>query len=258
MKKLLLILALLSTVIMTNGQDSIQKTKVKKGIPKELPAPIKNFGFGVDVFYNLLAVKPLDINGNPMKDGVNRGVNVYGLYRFKVKFEPMRIYVGLGISCQNFYFKSVYGNVTNSSGQNIASFIPINNGGPEESKINYRYSKLAANYLYIPIGVYFKLNNGFNISLGVEGGLNIDNHTKYIGDDIYVENGVVKKVKDGSTVNIKRKDIRNVNTWRFNGTFRIGYKWINAFCSYQLNPTFKQNLGPKINPISLGITIQPF
>lgn len=253
MKRTLMILALLTIFIAANGQEIKKDDKTKKGFPKEMPAPIKNFGFGVDVFYNLLPVKPLDVKGNDIKDGVNRGVNVFGVYRIKVKFEPMRIYAGLGISCQNFYLKSAYGNVINEHGQSISSFIPIT-----DANIKYRYSKLATNYIYIPLGLYFKLPNGFNVSFGVEGGINIDNHSKYIGDDIYVENGEIHKVKNGTSVNIKRKDIKNVEMWRFNGTFRIGYKWINAFCSYQINSTFKANLGPKMNPLSIGITIQPF
>ena len=73
-------------------------------------------------------------------------------------------------------------------------------------------------------------------------------HSKFVGEDTNV----------GYDVTIKRDDVRYLELWQYTVYAKIGYKWINVYGAYQLQPTFKKNQGPQMYPISVGLSIMPY
>ncbi|MCK5337688.1 MAG: hypothetical protein KAJ50_02710, partial [Bacteroidales bacterium] len=63
---------------------------------------------------------------------------------------------------------------------------------------------------------------------------------------------------DRVNVKVKSKDVKQVETWRYGPTFRIGYKWFNLTVYYQLSKVFKVDKGPQLYPISIGLAVIPF
>jgi hypothetical protein len=54
---------------------------------------------------------------------------------------------------------------------------------------------------------------------------------------------------------MKEKSKRFFNTNRISATARLGYGHFTLFGSYSLTPLFKEGLGPKMNTLSLGLTL---
>jgi hypothetical protein len=64
--------------------------------------------------------------------------------------------------------------------------------------------------------------------------------------------------KSGTTINdyiVKEKSKHYFNSTRFSLTGRIGYGHFTAFGSYALTPIFKEGVGPKMNTLSVGLTL---
>ncbi len=64
----------------------------------------------------------------------------------------------------------------------------------------------------------------------------------------------VKSV-EGTNVKDKVDTKRYLNSWNFVATARIGYGNLSLFGSYNLTQVYKDNAGPAITPMAIGICL---
>lgn len=115
-------------------------------------------------------------------------------------------------------------------------------------------SKLAVNYLEIPIAIRFRTNqkfpkNSFNISVGGSVGYMFNAHTKY------------KYKQENETKTTKQRDTFDLSPFRFGLNARVGFGNFNLFYFYSLNTLFQKDKGPAGNisqPMRAGISLTLF
>lgn len=112
-------------------------------------------------------------------------------------------------------------------------------------------SKLSSFYLSLPFLVEFQIpvnsyGNRIYISTGVIANKRLSTQTK------------VKYRKNDKKEKLKTPDDFYMNDIRFSGTIKIGYRWINLYATYDLQPLFQDNRGPKVFPYSFGLALLSF
>lgn len=198
---------------------------------------------GVDLFSDIMLFDkdPLYMPADFSFRTINQGVNVFAMYNLQLGKSLSSFSAGLAIRNHNWYS-------TNSKIENIKADT-ITYAKIEES---FKRTKLNVTYLDLPVELKFRTTKGFKLGVGLKVGYKIHSKQKYVGDRPPDDKDVV--------VRENRKDIKvyQLEDWVFGATLRIGYKWISAFGYYQFNSVFEEGKGPKLNPISVGITITPF
>ncbi|KPK79928.1 MAG: hypothetical protein AMS27_17510 [Bacteroides sp. SM23_62_1] len=147
---------------------------------------------------------------------------------------------GLGFEWNNYYFDR-----NNSIAKDSTGYI-----GPvyPPDGITYQKTKINTTYLTLPLLLEFQFGekkNGF-ISFGVIGGLKLHSNTK------------TKYIDGGSKERSKIKDDLNLSPLRYAITVRAGYKFLKVYANYGMIPVFKENTGPEIYPINLGLILFSF
>lgn len=112
-------------------------------------------------------------------------------------------------------------------------------------------SKFSSNYLtvpllfemQIPIGSYHRRAY---ISAGVIGSLRLSSHTK------------VKYRVDNKRQKLKTPGDFYLADTGLSATVRAGYRWINLFATYDLQPLFDHGRGPVLYPFSVGVGLIKF
>ncbi len=113
---------------------------------------------------------------------------------------------------------------------------------------NFKRFKVNANYADIPLELRFRIKDQVKISVGFKLGILVMAKTKYVGPD-----------EDGVMVHHKDTYIKNLERYTYSATLRVGWKWVSAFASYQLNPVFEVGHdAPVIHPLSVGLSFAPF
>lgn len=97
--------------------------------------------------------------------------------------------------------------------------------------------------IQIPINHY---ENRLYFSGGIFLGFRLDSHTK------------IKYRIDRKKEKLKTPDNYSLNDFKYGIMLRSGYRWINVFATYDLNPLFKENKGPEITPFTFGVTLLQF
>lgn len=173
----------------------------------------------------------------------NPGVNFSGLYDYRIKSSNFSFAFGIGLGSHNYYSDAFVVEDSN----NVSGLQQINSLYPGT---NYKRNKINLTYVDIPLEFRFRTKSEFRASLGFKFGFLIDSHSKYRGDDYL----------SGSTneLHVKFKNIPNIETFRYGVTTRIGWKFVNITAYYSLTGLFKNNKGPDMYPISVGISLMPF
>lgn len=114
-----------------------------------------------------------------------------------------------------------------------------------------RKSKFASIYLTVPVLLEFQIpvsrfDNRIYFSAGVIGSARLDTHTK------------VKFREDNKKQKLKETGDYYLRDFRLSGTVRLGYRWINLFATYDLQPLFKDDRGPEMYPYSFGLAFITF
>ncbi|HAQ19359.1 MAG TPA: hypothetical protein DCR40_09040 [Prolixibacteraceae bacterium] len=112
-------------------------------------------------------------------------------------------------------------------------------------------SKLSSVYLEVPLLVEFQIPVGHNanrlyFSAGITGAKRLESHTK------------VKYRKDGKREKLKSPGDYSIREYKVAGTFRMGYRWVNLFATYDLVPLFEDRRGPELFPFAAGIKLISF
>jgi hypothetical protein len=233
MKKVLLII-LLFTTVMASAQDG------KLGILKRLTTR-------VDLFTDIWQIK----NDTIKPGAINPGISFYVMLDNPMGEgkTPWSWAIGAGLTSENLYNNVLIGYKANTAGVYETYFYKVPKVTSTGAAISYKKDKMVYSFLDLPFEFRYRTEKGFKIAAGLKYGLLLGFHTKYKGDDPSGKLGS-GKLKDATTTNIQSS--------RYGVTFAIGYKSLMFNAYYQLSKTYKDNLGPDMYPISLGISLHPF
>lgn len=204
---------------------------------------IRKFNIGVGMYADLWQGQPPEMKTR----AINQGAQVFGMYNYRVKEGIVYLAGGIGLGFHNNYSDAIINDVKADS----ISFMQI----PDD--ISYKKSKIGVAYIDVPLEFRIKTEKGFRIAFGFKFGFLISSTAKYKGNRINIaDDGTVST--DGVNVKVKSLDIKQLESWRYGPTFRIGYKWFNVTAYYQISKMFKVDRGPEMYPISIGIAVIPF
>ncbi len=178
---------------------------------------------------NLLRSNSLNINLFQFSKGLQYNRNTIGLV------------TGVGMEIQTYYLDKNTSLVTETD-----RVEPVNLYFDDNQK-----SKFSSVYLTVPLMLEFQVpvkhgGNRMYFSAGVTAGKNLSTHTK------------IKYRKSNQKQKLKTPDNYHLYDFRYSGTFRMGYRRINLFATYDLRPLFKKGKGPEVYPFSVGFALISF
>ncbi len=226
MKKLILVMGILSLGLSVQAQDKVN-----------MPPVVKKVTLGYDLYNTFWMDMPTGFNTRV----INQGFNTFLMYNHTMnKKGNLSFAGGVGLTSENLFLKKAY--IPNTNADSIA-FAEMPNG------VKAKRSKLNMTYLDIPIELRFVTKNQMRFTLGLKFGFLINSKTLYKGNAL---DG------SGTKVHVKQRDVNSLEGTRFGVQARIGYKWIHAYAYYSLNKVFKADKGPQVYPISIGVSVMPF
>lgn len=178
---------------------------------------------------DLLRSYVIDINLLQFSQGLQRSRNTIGLV------------TGLGLGLQSWHLDN---RTTIIEGPSRIEPLELTYDDP-------RKSKLISSYLSVPLLIEFQVpmkeyGNRLYFSAGVILSRRLSSHTK------------VKYTHEGKQYKLKSPDDYYMRGYHYTGTFRIGYRWINLYASYDLQPLFNGKKGPEAFPYSVGFALISF
>lgn len=107
-------------------------------------------------------------------------------------------------------------------------------------------SKLSTTYFVMPLLLELQVpvqrHSSLNIAAGVIGGAKVASRTKLV----YFNDGKQK---------IKERNDYSLNLLRYGPTVRLGYESFQIYATYYMNRLFKDQKGPELYPVQIGIAI---
>lgn len=178
---------------------------------------------------DLLRSYAININLLQFSQGLQRSRNTIGLI------------TGVGIDLRSWHLDK---RSSISKGQVYVEPVELNYDEPRKSKV-------VSGYLSIPLLIEFQVpvkeyGNRLYVSTGVILNKRLSTHTK------------IKYTHQGKDYKLKSHDDYYMRDYHYSATFRIGYRWINLFASYDLQPLFNGEKGPEVFPYSAGIGLISF
>lgn len=118
----------------------------------------------------------------------------------------------------------------------------------EETEYEYYKNSLNTFSLNVPLIMEFHIptGDGLNLGVGVYGSVRLSSKTK----QFYKEGGNKYKMKN--------KDDYQLSPYSYGLTLRFGMKDFQLFANYSMMPLFKENRGPEMYPVSVGLTFPSF
>ncbi len=218
-----------------NLTDSTDRTEHKTYTPN-VAKPARDFVMLQFNYYNWLT-KPDSVKTKPF----GYSFNSYICYDFPIKKSNFSFATGVGVNVNVTYLDQLQLAVSDTGAKgNAARFVA-------DTSHFTRY-KFVTTYLTAPFEIrYFSnmqnRNKGFKAAAGLQIGTLLGAHTK-----------AVETV--GGTKEILKLDTkRYLSPWSFAAIARVGYGNITLFGAYNLTNVFKENSGPPITPITLGICL---
>jgi hypothetical protein len=178
--------------------------------------------------------------------GIPRTANAYFLFDFPFKTNPkLSAAIGAGFGTDHMFFDEM--NV------GIKDRTPTLRFTDQKDSSHFKKYKLSTVYLEAPVELRFSSRPDDNkksikMALGVKVGTLLSAHVKG-------KNLLDRGDKEINDYKVKEHSKQFFNTKRLAATARIGYGHFSLFGSYQLTSLFKEVVAPKINPVSLGITL---
>ena len=178
--------------------------------------------------------------------GFSRSFNMYLMFDFPFKSNPkLSVGIGAGVGADNINFNKTYVGIKDAT--------PTIQIQDLSDTTHFKKYKLATAILEAPVELRFSSkpetpNKSLKAALGIKAGVLLNAHTK----------GKIWQSSTGATLidyTEKQTSKRFFNSNRFVATARIGYGVISLFGSYQLNPVFKEGLGPDVRPYTIGLTL---
>jgi hypothetical protein len=143
--------------------------------------------------------------------------------------------VGLEFSWNNYKFDQ---NVIIEKDSASVGFRPFDSN---QKKIK---SKLTVSWVNVPLMLHYNSKkSSFHMALGGFAGYRLGSHNK----TKFTEDGVMKKEKEYTNFYL--------NSLQYGLRFQVGFYDVDFFASYNLNELFAAGKGPKLTPLSFGITL---
>jgi hypothetical protein len=159
MKKITIIFVLAIATLSSFSQEITESTR-------------KNFSTVIDVFTDIYSNEPKGIETRT----INQGMNVSGLYDYRLGKSNLSVAIGVGLGAHNFYSNAFP--VADSNG--VTELVRIKTLYPGTE---YKKNKISYTYFDIPIEFRLRTKDEFRAAVGFKMGWLIDSHTKYKGDD---------------------------------------------------------------------------
>jgi hypothetical protein len=185
---------------------------------------------------------------------VNLGFDFTGLYNFPMDHkDKFNFFIGAGISSHVFKHNALIGEKKISDGVWDTYFynVPAKVG---TIAITHKVSKLAITYFEVPFGFRYNFPNKMHATLGFKVGWRINDHWKYKGDNFNASNS---QFITGQQIQQKYANLLNMAGMHYGPYATIGYKWFGATLTYQVSSIYNPDRGPKLAPISVGLTFRP-
>jgi hypothetical protein len=242
MKKIGLIAAIILTslfqvAVSQNVLDKNNYDKKDKNNNKETSVEIFRDRMLIDVYQSFWLGMPSNVTSMKFNPGFSTSI-VWDIKR--APKSPFSFGIGGGIlyHSQNSDAVLKYNPLTGKTMYNIVSM---------SDSINI--CRMNAWSLYVPLEFRYRHHNGFKFTLGVRLGYIVGLSQRYKGDDLTGRNQMVDYTD---------YQILNKMNYNFDVYARIGWKGLGLYYSYQVTSMFKDGLGPKINPMTVGISVSPF
>ncbi len=158
-------------------------------------------------------------------------------YNFKMENPDIRIIKGEN----TILFEEVPAEINGSKSKLTASFINFSLIPLLDFSQGRR--REALNFSEGPVKITKYNRQGLRVGFGPYIGYRLGSHTKFK----FEENNNVKKDKDNGSFYL--------NNLRYGLRLQLGYRGLDLFANYDLNPLFKDNHGPELNAFSFGIII---
>ena len=143
---------------------------------------------------------------------------------------------GMGLTINNYRFENDITLFKNSD--TLSYFI--------DTTRNILKNKLTTTSLIVPLLLEFQLpvfHTRLNFAVGGYAGVRVGGHTKQVFKIDGVE--ATDKVHDGFYT----------NPWKYGLTARLGGEDLQFFINYDMSTMFEENRGPKLYPITVGVTL---
>ena len=168
------------------------------------------------------------------------GFTVSAIWDFKIKEKPVAVGLGVGVSYYTQYSDAL---LRYDAADDMMRYYVLSD--------KVEYSLLKMNYLNVNIPIEFRYRhpNGFKFSVGARVGLVCEVSQKYKGQN-----------PETAADTLRFKNLRIENKMKYNvGVYaRVGWKFINAYYSFQPTSLFTVGKGPRIYPMSVGISLSIF
>lgn len=213
--------------------------------PKRLLGPMQSrskdhlvFQLGAATWQN----RPDSINTK----GLSRTFNVYLMLDFPFKTSPkFSVALGPGFATDHVFLNEMTAGIKD----NVTSVVFRNVSDTN----HFKKYKVSTAFLEVPVELRFSSNpdadgKSFKAAVGVKAGLLLAAWVK--GKDL--------QNKSDNSINdyiVKEKSKRFFNSNRISVIGRVGYGHFSLFTSYALTSLFKEGVGPKINAMSVGLTL---
>ncbi len=193
-----------------------------------------------DADYSLYNNYEVPENFMELHHGKSITVNLnFAEWAFKNEANNFGLVTGLGFSFMDFTFDQP---LTIEKENNSGIIVPV-----QLEPAGLKKTKLNVSYLTAPLMLEVKTplrmgKSRLYLAGGVIGGLNIGSHTKfkYRGDK--------EKLRSNF----------NLNQFKYDLTGRIGFGDLCVFVNYGMTPMFKENRGPELYPVTIGISLLNF
>lgn len=236
MKKILVLLVLLSSIVGVNAQKKKDWSKVTLDAAGDhLMVQISKDGW---------TGAPDSISSH-MK-GFSRGLNIYLMLNKPFKSDPRwSVAFGLGVSSSHIVFKKM--DVDLKASGNVLPFVNL------DSANHFKKYKLATSFLELPVEIRYTFDpentkKSWKIALGAKVGTMLNAHTK----------GKTLQNKNGTTINsYTEKETKKVffNSTRIAATARVGVGNFSLFGAYQVTALLKDGAGAEMRPYQIGICL---
>jgi hypothetical protein len=204
----------------------------------------KKISVGVGLFTDIMVKFPAGVHPRT----INQGVTIMGTYNIPFGKSNFGFAIGLEVTAHNIYGNYILNKTTDST-----KFMRI------PDTVSYKRSKMTLAYLEIPIEFRYKSKSKVSVGIGFKAGFLVGSSTKYVGNgNINISSGYVPATNYNEKTKVKFWSIKDLESFTYGPTFRIGYKWFNVYGSYMLSSVFSKSKAEEVVPLSVGFILMPF